>query len=250
MINYNDRHEPIILLLFIRPCISIYTFIHFAIIIETSVLNCWRHIFTDIIRVISFFFSIGERNLPFLSNHSSKIEKSLSSQQYTDTHNLSERIRRPLVTQIDRCDSDLIASKQVVTSYSDVAKKLVRVSKSIDDGANVKTTTVSAVNNADKDNNDEILQCEDDLIGTGNSNHNNNQDYACSIGDKNENDKDDDAPSHTSNRGKPTNDSDSTTPGTPLGTALIAFPYMQVRFFKILVIRFRKAKFLFRSTFN
>lgn len=137
-----------------------------------------------------------------------------------------------MVTQIDRCDSDLIASKQVVTSYSDVAKKLVTVSKSIDDGANVKAKIVSAVIKADKDNNDETLQCEDDLIGTGNSNHNNNQDYACSIGDKNENDKDDDAPSHTSKRGIPTNDSDPTTPGTPSGTTLIAFPYMQVRFSK------------------
>ena len=174
----------------------------------------------------SFVFSIDGRALPVLSNHSSNIENSLMSRHYTDTNSVPERRGRHLVTQTNSCDSDSIARNKAVTSYSDVAKKLVAVSKSINDGVTLEPKFDSIADKSNEDDNDKMVKCADSSVGS--IDLENNEDKGCTsiMGDKCKINKGDDTSSQTSEEGKCMNDSDQSIDS---GTSLITFPYMQVR---------------------
>ena len=150
------------------------------------------------------------------------------SRHYTDTNSMPERRGRHLATHTKSCDSDSIERNKAVTSYSDVAKKLVTVSRSINGGVNSECKFDSIVDKSNEDYNDKTVKCADSSIDS--INLENNEDKGCTsiMGDKCKINKGDDTSSRTSEGGKCLNDSDQSVDS---GSSLITFPYMQVRFY-------------------
>ena len=174
-------------------------------------------------------FSIDGRTIPVLSRQSANVENSFAPQPYTNTTNLSDRSDRQMGYQANSCDS--VENKTSPTSYSDVAKKLVMSSIKTNDGDNLDK------HNAD--DNDTMTKHEESSIETDSSTNNEEKDSNSSIGDmkdmckekhnlnKSEHDDDDETQLRTSKDESFVNDSNEQMSS---GTALIAFPYMQVRF--------------------
>ena len=184
--------------------------------------------FLRIVFMSPFVFSIDGGALPVLSNHSSNIENSLKSRHYTDTNNIPERRGRHLATNTNSCDSDLIERNKTATSYSDVAKKLVMVSRSINDGVNLECKFDSIVDKSNEDDNDKMVKCAESSIDSISLEHNEDNGCTSSMGDKCKINKGDDTSLQTSEGGKCLNGIDQSIDS---GTSLITFPYMQVRFY-------------------
>ena len=153
------------------------------------------------------------------------------SRHYTDTNSIPERRGRHLATHTNSCDSDSFERNKAVTSYSDVAKKLVAVSRSINNGVDLECKFDSIVDKSNEDDNDKMVKCAESSIDS--ISLENNEDNGCTsiMGDKCKINKGDDTSSQTSEGEKCLNEIDQSINS---GTPLITFPYMQVRFYSFL----------------
>ena len=196
-----------------------------------------------------------------LPKQAANIETSIVPRQHTDSNIFPEHGGRHFVSQINRCDS--VTNKRIVTSYSDVAKKLVPTSKNINDGdklafksgsindgpqtdAKDKNDSIEkdiTTNDKDKDNNSSMGDMEklceeshDPIISETNMSKTESgliKDSETIVSStltslntkKHEDDKDE---TRILEGGSFSYENDKTI---SLGSNLVAFPYMQVRFF-------------------